>query len=381
MKYLFVVQGEGRGHFTQALSLKHTLEKNGHEVIAVMVGRSSNRTLPDFFTRKIDSEIVPFLSPNFMPVPKSKKSFLLLSVIYNLILTPQYIESIWTIYRTIVTKKPDFVVNFYELLCGLTYGFFKPKAPMVNIAHQYYFLTSNFEYSGSKRFEFNMLNLYSKLTALNASKILALSFRQENDFDHPKIKIVPPLLRAEVKKIKIENGDYIHGYILNHGFVNELINWSDKNKSQKLHFFWDKKGVSAELSITDQLTMHTLDDALFLQYMAGSKAFATTGGFESVCEAMYLQKPVLMIPAHIEQECNVTDAMRSGAGITATYFKIESLISYIPHYEGKSDAFRNWVSLAEQFYLNHLTDVEGEIDVYSVSIYDLFAKYIVANKR
>ena len=53
MKYLFVVQGEGRGHFTQALSLKSLLEKNGHEVVGVMVGGSAKRVLPSFFTEKI----------------------------------------------------------------------------------------------------------------------------------------------------------------------------------------------------------------------------------------------------------------------------------------------------------------------------------------
>lgn len=30
-------------------------------------------------------------------------------------------------------------------------------------------------------------------------------------------------------------------------------------------------------------------------------------GFESVCEAMYLGKPLLMVPAHIEQDCNISD--------------------------------------------------------------------------
>ena len=55
MKYLFVVQGEGRGHFTQALSLKSMLEKNGHEVVAVLVGCSAKRTLPGFFTKRIKS--------------------------------------------------------------------------------------------------------------------------------------------------------------------------------------------------------------------------------------------------------------------------------------------------------------------------------------
>lgn len=380
MKYLFIVQGEGRGHFTQALSLKNMLERNGHEVVAVMVGRSSNRSMPDFFTQKIKSNLIPFLSPNFLPTPKGKKSFILLSVIYNLILIPQYLESIWMIYRTIITKNPDVVINFYELLCGITYGVFKPKVPMINMAHQYYFLTSNFQYKGRKQFEFNLLNLYSKFTALNANKILALSFRNET-FDNAKITIVPPLLRTDVLRIKAENGNYIHGYLLNSGFVNELVTWSKTHENEKLHFFWDKKGVGEQHILTKNLTMHALDDELFLRYMAGSKAYATTGGFESICEAMYLQKPVLMIPAHIEQECNVADAIQSGAGITADNFEIDRLINYIPLYQGKSNEFKNWVNMAEMIYLNQLTDVVGEIDVASVSISEVISKYIYFNKQ
>ena len=38
MRFLFTVQGEGRGHYTQALSLAAILRKQGHEVVAVLVG-------------------------------------------------------------------------------------------------------------------------------------------------------------------------------------------------------------------------------------------------------------------------------------------------------------------------------------------------------
>ena len=37
----------------------------------------------------------------------------------------------------------------------------------------------------------------------------------------------------------------------------------------------------------DTLSFRQLDDVKFLRYMAGCKAYATTAGFESVCEAMY----------------------------------------------------------------------------------------------
>ena len=48
MKFLFIVQGEGRGHFTQAITLEEMLLRNGHEVVEVLVGKSSTRTLPGF---------------------------------------------------------------------------------------------------------------------------------------------------------------------------------------------------------------------------------------------------------------------------------------------------------------------------------------------
>lgn len=359
MKYLFVVQGEGRGHFTQALSLRNMLERNGHEVVAVMVGASAKRKLPDFFTNKINTEIIQFQSPNFLPTPKGKGSFLLASIIYNLVLLPVYISSLFTIRSVIKEKQPDVVINFYELLCGLTYGVFNPQTPMINVAHQYYFLTPAFQYTGKNKMQFSLLNFYSRLTAMNASKILALSFREENRLQYGKISIVPPLLRREVIDQKTTSGHYIHGYLLNSGFARELISWSDSNPDKTMHFFWDKKNVAETMCLTPSLTMHTLSDSTFLKYMAASKAYATTGGFESVCEAMYMQKPVLMVPTHIEQECNVIDAMRSEVGVSDTDFNLDLLISFIPKYN-KTLEFKFWAHTAESYFLYELTHIETQ---------------------
>ena len=359
MKYLFVIQGEGRGHFTQALSLKSMLERNGHQVVAVMVGSSAKRTLPAFFTEKIKTEIVRFLSPNFLPSPKGKKSFLLASILYNLLLVPAYINSLFAIKRTIDEAEVDVVINFYEFLCGITYGVFNPKVPMINVAHQYYFLTSGFKYSGKSRIEFRLLNFYTRMTALNAHRILALSFRAEDNYRHGNIVVVPPLLRREVIQQEITNGEYIHGYMLNSGYAKELTDWSIENVDERLHFFWDKKNVDLTMLLTPQLTMHGLDDLLFLEYMAGCKGYATTGGFESVCEAMYLQKPVLMVPTHIEQECNVIDAMRSGAGVAADYFDLDELLEFIPSYQ-KTSEFRYWIHTAEAAFMYELTSLESQ---------------------
>lgn len=357
MKYLFVVQGEGRGHLTQALSLKALLEKNGHEVVSVMVGCSAKRTIPEFFVRQTGHKLLRFRSPNFLPAPKDKRPDLLISLLYNILLLPVYIESMFSIRRTIRRTQPDVVVNFYELLCGLTYGVFRPGVPMVNVAHQYYFMTSNFRYTGNSRAKFFFLNLYSRFTRLNASRTLALSFREEETEQYETISIVPPLLRSEIYSLKPQKGNYIHGYMLNDGFADDLISWSNEHPATPLQFFWDRKGASVQTKLTDNLTMHTLDDKRFLKYMAGAAAYATTGGFESVCEAMYLQKPVLMVPTHIEQECNVMDAMISGAGVGCEAFNLDGLIDFIPHYK-PADTFQRWVRSAESVFLTELTSFE-----------------------
>ncbi|MEI8087143.1 MAG: glycosyltransferase family protein [Paludibacter sp.] len=359
MKYLFVVQGEGRGHFTQALSLKSLLEKNGHEVVGVMVGGSAKRVLPAFFTEKIDSEIVQFQSPNFLPTPKGKHSSLIISILYNLLLLPVYIKSILSIRSTIMETQPDVVINFYELMCGVTYGIFKPNVPMINVAHQYYFLTPDFRYTGNNPKQFKLLNFYSGLTAMNSYKMLALSFRIDENSYYGKIAIVPPLLRPEVMNKKTKAGNYIHGYMLNSGYAAELTQWSNKNIAEQIHFFWDKKSANQTEQLTPSLTLHKLSDTLFLDYMSGCKAYATTGGFESVCEAMYMQKPVMMVPTHIEQECNVMDAIRSGAGVAASEFDLDMLLEYVPTYK-KTREFQYWTRTAESLFMYELTRIEYE---------------------
>ena len=83
MRFLFTVQGEGRGHFTQALALASILRKQGHEVIAVLVGKSDNRQIPAFFTDKINAPVASFNSPNFTSFYKQKRPNILMSVLAN----------------------------------------------------------------------------------------------------------------------------------------------------------------------------------------------------------------------------------------------------------------------------------------------------------
>ena len=49
MRYVFIIQGEGRGHLTQAMTMERLLLDAGHEVPLMLVGKSPARKLPAFF--------------------------------------------------------------------------------------------------------------------------------------------------------------------------------------------------------------------------------------------------------------------------------------------------------------------------------------------
>ena len=146
MKFLFIVQGEGRGHLTQAITLEEILRRNGHEVVEVLVGKSSSRRLPGFFNRNIHAPVKRFVSPNFLPTPANKRVSLMRSVAYNLVKLPVYINSINYIRQRIEDSGADRVINFYELLTGLTYFLFRPSVPQICIGHQYLILHKSFEF-------------------------------------------------------------------------------------------------------------------------------------------------------------------------------------------------------------------------------------------
>lgn len=359
MRFLFIVQGEGRGHFTQTLVMKELLQKNGHEICAVLVGKSAIRQLPDFFTNQIHAPIFTFESPNFLPTPQNKRPPLLKSITFNVKKLPVFISGIRFIHDKISELQPDLVVNFYELLAGLTYLFLPPAIPYICVGHQYMFLHKDFRFPPKSRIELASLRFFTRMTAIGASRKLALSFYPFPNQEADRISIVPPLLKKDVLESDPVNGDYIHGYMLNNGYKAEIESWKNRHPGTSLHFFWDKKDAPTCLNVSPGFTLHRINDRLFLEYMAGCKAYATTAGFESVCEALFLNKPILMVPAHIEQECNAFDAMHVGAGISSGSFDLDALLNFIPSYQ-PDENFRNWAQSARSVIYQEILSAISE---------------------
>lgn len=359
MRFLFLVQGEGRGHMTQAIVLSKILSSSGHEVVHTFIGQSDRRVIPTYFIEQIDSIVEALPSPNFILDAKNKSLDLTKSITYNSLLGLRFKKSLEKIHLKVKETKPDAVINFYDILGGIFFQFYNTKnVKHICIGRQ--FLTNHpaFPFAPGRYIEKSLFLLNNKITSQNCDKFLALSFRPYEPLEFKNTVVVPPLIKDEIKLKNATSEDFILGYMVNDGYAEELISFHKKNKEQKVRCFWDRKDMPETYSPHENLFFHTINNDLFLDLMKRCKGYISTAGFESICEALYLQKPVLMIPVagQYEQACNAIDAEFVGAGMQAPYFDPSLLLDILPNYAPKNN-YRSWVNNAESIFLKELTNL------------------------
>ncbi|HLF34657.1 MAG TPA: glycosyltransferase family protein [Cyclobacteriaceae bacterium] len=355
-KFIFLVQGEGRGHMTQAMGLYHMLITAGHKVVHVFIGKSDRRKIPAYFTESFSCPVEAIATPNFITDMDNKSIRLIPSIIYNAKFLRKYLKSMKKIHRAVKSEKPDYIINFYEFLGGFYNLLFRPSARHIPVGHQFLASHPSFPLLKNRVIDHWLFLINNFLTSLKAYKIFALSFSEYDPWVIKNIVICPPLLRPDLDHFPAAGGTYILGYMVNDGYAGQVIEWHSQNRDTEVNCFWDRKGEPEEKMVDENLRFHQLSGEKFMLMMAGAKGLVTTAGFESVCEAMYFGKPVMMIPVEgqYEQACNAIDAANAGAGIAGTSFDLSRLIRYIPEYKPVDKTFKAWLAKAENIILKEL---------------------------
>ena len=253
---------------------------------------------------------------------------------------------------------------------------------MICIGHHYMFNHPDFKMPQGNFFARLGLKLYTGLISIGARKKLALSFYPFEDCKKKSIYVIPPLLRDEVLEQPTTHGDYLLVYLLNAGYMDDIIMWHSKNPDVKLHCFVDSKDIVDCVEYDSTLSFHQINDKKFLEMMANSKGLVSTSGFESVCEAMYLRKPVFMVPVegHYEQYCNSRDAALAGAGIYDTSFNIDRFLNHLSTYNADNRKFKEWTGKSHLITLKHIHNVLHQNDnVRQLRPYPVFSKKVAYN--
>ncbi|ODS83296.1 MAG: hypothetical protein ABS46_06830 [Cytophagaceae bacterium SCN 52-12] len=355
MKFLFLVQGEGNGHLTQAVSLFQMLRAEGHEVVAALIGSSAGNRKPDFFCRSVTCPVYTYKSAGLSYSRSGKLGpgatlAGLVRAVPDISASLRYIDSV------VKSTEPDLIVNFYEICGGLYNFFFRNAIPVSCIAHQYLFLHPDFRFPGRKILQRCALTLLSRVTAWGARDVYALSFT-DSYAPGSRVRVVPPLLRREVTEGLASRGDHVLVYLTQPLLRRQIEKWHRRNPTVKLHCFCNNPYQKTGFVADDTLTFHPTDTRTFIELLRTCRALVTTAGFESVCEAMLLGKPVMMVPVpnHFEQECNALDASLNQIGTVSKNFDLDRLFEYLPRHESRAAIAREWLDQAPRLLLSSLT--------------------------
>lgn len=343
MKYSFIIQGEGMGHSTQAIRLNHILKKAGHELVSVFFGMSPQREVPSQIKDNFNDKLSYFQSPNFIRSKNRKGIKISQSFAYNILRAHLYFKSILFLRKRIRVEQPDVIINFYDMLGGLAYYFSSSRADFYSISHHFLFETPDFARLHGFKIQKRLLVLHNRICALSAKKKIALSFRPYSKVGNTVV--LPPLIREELLHARSIVGNYVLVYLLNEGLSADLLPLFRKNSGIRFKLFMPQ-GMNPDI-FPENVTLYSPNYHEFKEVLLNSSAVIASSGFETVCEAAYLEKPVFLIPSenHYEQYGNREDAMQSGIAFSYLNFHPDHIIPV----ERKD--FRNWCHKAEKMFL------------------------------
>ena len=343
LKFLFIVQGEGRGHATQAIRLKEILTEEGHIVGSVFLGTSPQRNVPLHILKEFRGEVKFFQSPNFIRSKNRRGILIFQSLIYNLFRSYLYLQSMLFIRKQINIEKPDAIINFYDLLGGLAWYFSERKSAYYAISHHFLFESPDFNAPGNFKLQKRLLKVHNGLTSLKSKNILALSFDHQPVFR--KTMVMPPLIRKEILNKDPEIGNFVVVYLLNEGLAVDLLPIFKKHSEMEFRVYM-QAGMNPEI-FPRNVKLQDIQYEQFAKDLMHCIAVITSSGFETICEAAYLGKPVFILPSenHYEQHGNRGDAIRAGLAMDYRDFNLRQL--------NKKDnyLFRNWCQQSEQLFL------------------------------
>ena len=335
---LFIVQGEGKGHMSQALAMKEYLVEAGHTIEAVFLGISSDDKVPEYFRNNFTGILHIFRSPWFLRTPNMKGIYVGRTLLYNLVRSLDYLRTIATIRREINQLQPDVVFNFYELLGALAMRKTVPGIKKIGVGHHFYLYLKHSVCEGGKQWHRWLLDFHSRMIVKSCDRVLALSYK--NDRGSAFIHVVPPLLRRDFREMNYVQGDSYLVYMLHEGFIYDLVRLAKEVPGFRADVFSSFKPA---YEIPDGIRIHPFDAEKFSTLMASCKGLITTAGFDTAAEAAFHGIPLVVIPSynHYEQMCNGADISANGIGIAASQID-HGMLEGIHSWD--CSEYRKWVS-------------------------------------
>lgn len=286
MKILYAIQGTGNGHISRAKSIIPHLKEHGDLDILVS-GIQSDISLP--FDVKYQ-----FHGMSFIFGKKGGVDFLNTYKKTDL-------KKFWKEVKSLPVEKYDLVINDFEPVSA--WACYKKKLPCIGLSNQLAVLSPD---APQPKHE----DLMGKFILKNYAPVTArygMHFKSYND------QIYTPVIRKEVREVKIKNKEHYTVY---------LPAYDDERIVEVLSQFkdvkWEVFSKHNKIPIKEKnLSVQAINNEAFLKSMASSKGVLCAAGFATPSEVLYLNKKLMVIPMkkQFEQYCNAAALEEMGVPV------------------------------------------------------------------
>lgn len=335
-RIIYSLSGHGRGHSSRVTAITEGLRQRGHEVIFCCGGTAQ--------------EIMQMRGEEFIVVPalqhliKHDRVRVVASFIHN-------VDRFTTRDRTIRRLTLEFAEFSPDLLIS-DFEYFSPRVahrmnlPVLSFNHQQ--IVTETRYRIGLRYKPEAVLGSMVIRLISPPKpyhVLLTSFAAHTLRNPHRTTIIPPIIRPVVQNIKPVVGDHVIVYLNHQGSAaTHLVRVLSKIRAKFILYNFFKPPFADRFS---NLVFKPLSIDGFLEDLSQANAVICSAGFTLMSEALYLQKPLFVIPngGVFEQTINALFLRRYGLGeaVINRAVRIQDITGFLDRRDNyrRKDQFHN----------------------------------------
>lgn len=329
-KIVYALSGQGRGHTSRVMAVSDELRDRGHEIVYCCGG-----TARDILEAE-GASVVPV--PPLRQVLEGNQVRFLQTIRSNWESITHTDEIVTELADTFLDIRPDLVITDFEAFSHRAAD--RLDIPVLSFNHQQIVTETRYDLPMKYRVDAAISTLAIRLIApSNPQHTLITSFFFPPLRDPSRSTLVAPIIRPGIQAISPRGGDHVLVYYNStDGAEHVLQTLREVDAAFVVYNF--EEPVDADQYENVRFKRPCLDE--FLEDLAGSRSVISTAGFTLTSEALYLGKPLLVVPNRgiFEQTLNALFLQRNGLGAAVldqplTARDVTAFLSQQKSYEAK----------------------------------------------
>lgn len=303
-RILYALSGQGRGHTSRVMAISSALRVRGHELCFICGGTARA------ILEEQGEPIIPVPALRHEVEANRLRLWKTLKANWkHVVLMPWHVRRLA---ERMAAFEPDLLITDFEVYSVRAAR--KLGVPVLSLNHQQ--VVTETTYQLPKQYRHGSLLTGVVINAIAPSKsshTILTSFFFLPLKNPETTTLVPPIIRPEVQNLTVRQGEHVLVYLNDSAGVEHVLEALEEVDADFILYNVPDPGRSADYP---NLTFKEPSLGSFLEDLASCKALVSTAGYTLISEALYLGKPMLVMPNRgiFEQTINALFLEREGLG-------------------------------------------------------------------